>query len=232
MKNKIIKLLLLWVVAIMALPANAQQRRISGTVSDDIDVIIGANVKEIDKNNRIVSQAVTDMNGNFTMNIKDPNNTLQITFIGYKAWSQKIGSGKSVFKVTLQDNTKTMTEVTVEGKKLAATTGLEIPAREYSGAVQNFKMDDLEGLGFEDVGQALQGQIAGLDIVPNSGNLGSGTTMRLRGTTTINGNAQPLIVVNDHIFDISEEEAATYDYSTMANDAQYTTLLKTKHDTM
>ena len=76
MKNKIIKLLLLWVVAIMALPANAQQRRISGTVSDDIDVIIGANVKEIDKNNRIVSQAVTDMNGNFTMNIKDPNNTL------------------------------------------------------------------------------------------------------------------------------------------------------------
>ena len=226
MKNKIIKLLLLWVVAIMALPVNAQQRRISGTVSDDIDVIIGANVKEIDKNNRIVSQAVTDMNGNFTMNIKDPNNTLQITFIGYKAWSQKIGSGKSVFKVTLQDNTKTMTEVTVEGKKLAATTGLEIPAREYSGAVQNFKMDDLEGLGFEDVGQALQGQIAGLDIVPNSGNLGSGTTMRLRGTTTINGNAQPLIVVNDHIFDIPEEEAAKYDFSNMDNEEQFSTLLQ------
>ena len=79
MKNKITKLILLWVVALMALPANAQQRRISGTVSDDIDVIIGANVKEIDKNNRIVSQAVTDMNGNFTMNIKDPNHTLEIS---------------------------------------------------------------------------------------------------------------------------------------------------------
>ena len=80
MKNNIIKLFLLWVAALMALPASAQQRRISGTVSDDIDVIIGANVKEIDKNNRIVSQAVTDMNGNFTMNIKDPNNTLEITY--------------------------------------------------------------------------------------------------------------------------------------------------------
>ena len=224
--NKITKLLLLWVVALMALPASAQQRRISGTVSDDIDVIIGANVVEKDKNNRIVSQAITDMNGNFTMNIKDPNNTLEISYIGYKKFSQKIGSGKSVFKVTLQDNTKTITEVTVIGKKNAPTTGLEIPAREYAGAVQNFKMDDIEGLAFESVDQALQGQIAGLDIVPNSGNLGSGTTMRLRGTTTINGNAQPLIVLNDHIFQIPEDEKDRYDFATMDNEEQFSTLLQ------
>ena len=92
MKNIIIKLLLLWAVVLMALPVSAQQRRISGTVSDDIDVVIGANVKEIDKNNRIVSQAITDMNGNFTMNIKNPNNTLEVTYMGYKKWSQKIGN--------------------------------------------------------------------------------------------------------------------------------------------
>ena len=224
--NKITKLLLLWVVALMALPMSAQQRRISGTVSDDIDVIIGANVVEKDKNNRIVSQAITDMNGNFTMNIKDPNNTLEISYIGYKKFSQKIGSGKSVFKVTLQDNTKTITEVTVTAKKNAPTTGLEIPAREYAGAVQNFKMDDMEGLAFESVDQALQGQIAGLDIVPNSGNLGSGTTMRLRGTTTINGNAQPLIVLNDHIFQIPEDEKGRYDFANMDNEEQFSTLLQ------
>ncbi len=210
----------------MALPASAQQRRISGTVSDDIDVIIGANVVEKDKNNRIVSQAITDMNGNFTMNIKDPNNVLEISYIGYKKFSQKIGTGKSVFKVTLQDNTKTMTEVTITGKKNAPTTGLEIPAREYAGAVQNFKMEDMEGLAFESVDQALQGQIAGLDIVPNSGNLGSGTTMRLRGTTTINGNAQPLIVLNDHIFQIPEDEKDRYDFATMDNEEQFSTLLQ------
>lgn len=230
MKNITTKFLLLWVAALMALPASAQQRRISGTVSDDIDVIIGANVKEIDKNNRIVSQAVTDMNGNFTMNIKDPNNTLEITYIGYKKFSQKIGSGKSVFKVTLQDNTKTMTEVTIEGKKNAPTTGLEIPQREYSGAVQKFSMDDVEGLSFESVDQALQGQIAGLDIVPNSGNLGSGTTMRLRGTTTINGNAQPLIVLNDHIFEIPDDEKDRYDFSNMDNEEQFSTLLQVNPD--
>lgn len=221
--NKLIKLILLWVIAMMALPASAQQRRISGTVSDEIDVIMGANVVEKDKNNRIVSQTVTDMNGNFTMNIKDPNNTLIISFMGYKSFSQKVGS-KNVFKVTLQDNVKTMQEVVVNAKQNAPTTGLEIPAREYAGVAQKFSMDDVAGLSFESVDQALQGQIAGLDIVPNSGNLGSGTTMRLRGTTTINGNAQPLIVVNDHIFELPED-AQNVNFETMDNEEQFSTLL-------
>lgn len=221
--NKLIKLILLWVIAMMALPASAQQRRISGTVSDEIDVIMGANVVEKDKNNRIVSQTVTDMNGNFTMNIKDPNNTLIISFMGYKSFSQKVGS-KNVFKVTLQDNVKNMKEVVVNAKQNAPTTGLEIPAREYAGVAQKFSMDDVAGLSFESVDQALQGQIAGLDIVPNSGNLGSGTTMRLRGTTTINGNAQPLIVVNDHIFELPED-AQNVNFETMDNEEQFSTLL-------
>ena len=221
--NKITKLLLLWVVALMAIPANAQQRRISGTVADDIDVIIGANVVELDKNNRIVSQTVTDMNGNFTMNIKDPNNTLKVSYIGYKNFTQKLGT-KNVFKITLQDNTKTMTEVKVTAKQKAPTTGLDIPAREYAGAVAKFNMSDVEGLAFESVDQALQGQIPGLDIVPNSGNLGSGTTMRLRGTSTINGNAQPLIVVNDHIFELPDD-AQEVNFETMDNEEQFSTLL-------
>ena len=129
--NKITKLILLWVIALMALPASAQQRRISGTVSDDIDVIIGANVVELSKDNRIVSQAVTDMNGNFTMNIKDPNNTLKVSYIGYKPHVEKVGN-KNVFKITLQDNTKVMKTVDIVAKQKAPTTGLEIPAREYS----------------------------------------------------------------------------------------------------
>ena len=221
--NKLTKLILLWAVTLMVLPASAQQRRISGTVSDDIDVLPGAKVVEIDKNNRIVSQSITDMNGNFTMNIKDPNNTLQVTFVGYKPWSQKLGS-KNTYDIKMSDNTKTIKEVVVEQKKKAATTGLDIPEREYAGAVGKFSMDDMEGLAFESVDQAMQGQVAGLDIVPNSGNLGSGTTMRLRGTTTINGNAQPLIVVNDHIFELPED-AQDVNFETMDNEEQFSTLL-------
>ena len=188
----------------MALPASAQQHRISGTVSDDFDVIIGANVVEYDKNNRPVSHTVTDMNGNFTMNVKDPNNTLKISYSGYQPKIEKVGT-KTTWKVKLVENTKVLNVVEKTAKKPAPTTGLEIPQREYSAAVQKFDMKDVEGLAFESVDQALQVQIAGLDIVPNSGNLGAGTTMRLRGITTSNGNKQPLIVLNDHIFEIPDE---------------------------
>ena len=59
-----------------------------------------------------------------------------------------------------------------------------IPAREYAGAVQKFMKKELEGLGFESVDQALQGQIAGLDIVQNSAALDDKKTMRLRGVST------------------------------------------------
>ena len=220
--NKIIKAILLCVMLITTANVSAQ-RRISGTVSDDIDVIMGANVVERDKNNRIVSQTQTDMNGNFTMNIKDPNNTLVISYIGYKTFTQKLG-GKNVYKITLEDNTKVIKQVEVKGVKKAPTTGLEIPARELAGAVSKFDMSEVEGLAFESVDQALQGQIPGLDIVPNSGNLGSGTTMRLRGTSTINGNAQPLIVVNDHIFELPED-AQDVNFETMDNEEQFSTLL-------
>jgi len=220
--NKIIKLILLWVVCFTATNVSAQ-RRISGTVSDDIDVVPGANVVERDKNNRIVSATVTDMNGNFTLNIKSPDNTLVITCMGLKPWSQVIGT-RNVFKVTLSDNTKQMTEVKVVAKKKQQSGGLSIPVRELAGATQTFNMDEMEGMAFESVDQALQGQIAGLDIVQNSGNLGAGTTMRLRGTSTIYGNAQPLIVVNDHIFELPED-AQTVNFEEMDNEEQFSTLL-------
>lgn len=221
--NKLIKFLLLWTICFTASTANAQQRRISGTVSDDIDVIIGANVVERDKNNRIVSGTVTDMNGNFTMTIKDPNNVLTISFMGYKPFSEKIGN-RTVFKIKLEDNARMIQETVVTAKKKTMSGGLSIPTREVAGATQTFKMDEMEGLSFESVDQALQGQIAGLDIVANSGNLGSGTTMRLRGISTLNGNSQPLIVVNDHIFELPED-AQDINFETMDNEEQFSTLL-------
>ncbi len=221
--NKFIKIILLWMVCLMAAPASAQQRRISGTVSDEYDVVPGANVVEKDKNNRIVSATVTDMNGNFTLNIKDPSHTLNVTFVGLKPWSQQIGN-RTKFAIKLSDNTKTMTEVVKIGHKKQQSGGLSIPTRELAQASQTFNMDEMEGMAFESVDQALQGQIAGLDIVANSGNLGSGTTMRLRGTSTINGNAQPLIVVNDHIFELPED-AQTINFEDMDNEEQFSTLL-------
>lgn len=221
--NKYIKFLLLLVAGILALPVNAQNRRVSGTVSDEFGGVPGIQVKEVDSNNRIVSSAITDDNGNFTMNIKNQRNKLVFHGMGYKD-KEFSPISKTVYKVNMSEDVKTLDEVVITAKKKSATTGLDIPEREYTGAVSSMKMDDLEGLAFESVDQALQGQIAGLDIVANSGNLGSGTTMRLRGTTTINGNAQPLIVVNDHIFELPDD-AQNVSFEDMDNEEQFSTLL-------
>lgn len=100
-----------------------------------------------------------------------------------------------------------------------ASKGLKTSAHEYTGKVQKFNMDDVKDLAFESVDQSLKNQIAGLDVVPNSSNLGKGTTMRLRGITTIDDSKQPLVVLNDNTMKgpgtkpISEDEQPLYAYS-------------------
>ena len=64
--------------------AQAQINRVSGTVSDNIDVLPGASVAEVDASNRIVNATVTDMNGNFVLPIKSAKNKLRFSFMGYK----------------------------------------------------------------------------------------------------------------------------------------------------
>ena len=213
---------MLWAVVLFSLPVSAQISRISGTVSDEFGGIPGVQVKELDSNNRIVSSAITDANGNFTMVVKNQKNKLVFHGMGYTDKTFQIN--KTVYKVNMSESVVKMKEAVVTAKKKSPTTGLDIPQREYAGAVSTMKMDDLEGLAFESVDQALQGQIAGLDIVANSGNLGSGTTMRLRGTSTITGNAQPLIVVNDHIFELPDD-AQTINFEDLDNEEQFSTLL-------
>lgn len=85
-------------------------------------------------------------------------------------------------------------------------------------------MDEMAGLSFETAGEALQGQIAGLDIVANSGNLGSGTSMRLRGTSSINGSQEPLIVVDGYI--LEDYDDSDLDLTNLDDTEQFATLLQ------
>lgn len=199
--------------------AMAQGTRVSGTVSDAMGPIMGANVTERDANQRIISAVVTDINGNFSMEIKNTANKLQFSYVGCKTQTMPIGS-RTTFDIVLQDQ-NTIKEVVVKAKRKFSNGGLAIPENEVSMATQNFNMDEVEGLSFTSADEALQGQIAGLDIVANSGNLGSGTSMRLRGVTSINGSAEPLIVVDDQIFDNPD---ANFDF-TNANEETYASLL-------
>ena len=198
------------------------QQRITGHVYDDIEPVMMANVVERDANNRIVEAAVTDMNGNFSMVVKNPKDYLVVSYIGYQTYKVQIGS-QTKFNIHLKDNTQ-LQEVVIKAKPKTQSNGLTIPVKEISVATQTMSMDDVEGLSFSSADEALQGKIAGLDIIANSGNLGAGTSMRMRGVSTINGSAEPLIVVDGNPFDLPDD-VSNVDFEDLDNEEQFATLL-------
>lgn len=192
---------------------------VSGTVSDQLGPLMMANVIEVDASNRIVSSCQTDMNGNFSFKIKDPKNKLKFSYVGCKTKVMAING--TTYNITLEDQT-TLNEVTVLSKRRSQGSGLAIPEDELSTANQTINAKEFEGLAFTTIDEALQGRIAGLDIVANSGNLGSGTSMRLRGVSSINSSSEPLIVVDGNVWESDRNNGI--DIST-ANDEQFAELL-------
>jgi TonB-linked SusC/RagA family outer membrane protein len=211
-------ILLFYLFTLLPLAALAQTTGdiISGTVTDEMGPVMMANVVEIDAAKRIVASAVTDMNGHFSFKLKNPKDKLRVTFVGYKTVLVPIN--KTHFNIKMQDATQ-IQEVVVTAKKRSGGSGLNIPVDEISTAQQSISMSEFNGLALTTVDEALQGRIAGLDIVANSGNLGSGTSMRLRGVSSINGNAEPLIVVDGNVMAVSD-----FDF-TSANEEKFAQLL-------
>ena len=210
MITKINKILLTLLFTFVAQTMMAQGTVISGTVEDAMGPVMMANVTERDGNNRIVNATQTDMMGNFSMKIANPKNKLVVSYVGSKTKTLTIGTQKT-FKIKMEDDKTTLKEVTVKGRR-TSSGGLNIDKREISVSQQTMSMENIEGMAFTSADEALQGEIAGLDIVNNSGNLGAGTTMRLRGVSTLSGSAEPLIVVDDKIF---EYDTADFDPENM-----------------
>ena len=189
--------------------------RISGTITSDSEgPLIMANVTERDPSNRIIEACQTDFEGNFSMVVKNTNNVLEISYVGYKTQRVEIGS-RTVFNIKMvEDNMIGEVEIVAESRTRSG--GLDILEREMTHATQKISMDEMDGLSFASVDEALQGQIAGLDIVFNSGDVGSGTQMRLRGNSMLEGDATPLIVVDDNIFEVDE---GTFQFENATNES-------------
>ena len=213
------KILFTALLAIVSQTLMAQGVRVSGTLTDNDGPIMMANVVERDANNRIVSAVQTDFNGNFSMQVKSTKNKLVFSYVGDKTQIVTIGN-KTVFNIKLEPEGTQLQEVVVKAKR-GNSGGLMISKKEISVSQQTFDLDNVKGMAFTSADEALQGEIAGLDIVANSGNLGAGTSMRLRGVTSISGDANPLIVVDDKIFDNPDEN---FDFAN-ANEEQYASLL-------
>ncbi|MDR1436978.1 MAG: TonB-dependent receptor, partial [Candidatus Symbiothrix sp.] len=204
---------------------NGEEGTIRGKVISDMgEELIAVSISEIDKTDRIISYTSTDLNGQFSMQIKSVKNRLKFAYVGFDPRILNIGDQK-VFNITLKENA-TLAEVVVTAKRTATSGGMDIPVNEISFAMQRISTKDLEGLQITSIDDALQGQIAGLDVVGN-GNIGGGTTMRIRGTASITGNSNPLIVING----IPRDDISTddVDFASM-NDQQLGDLLSVHPD--
>ncbi len=169
--------------------------------SEDKQPVIGASVIEIDKDGRTVQGVTTDISGNYSLKILNPNDRIAISFIGYNTYREAINK-RSVINVQLRPSTQQLGEVAIVGKRVINNgTGLNIDARNSTTATATIQAKDLEELSSASIDQALAGRLPGVDVSATSGDPGAGMSIRIRGTSSINGSSNPLIILDGLPFD-------------------------------
>lgn len=169
--------------AIKDLHAQQQAKTVTGTVTDvNGEPIIGANIRI----KGTTTGTITDIDGNFSIEAK-PQSVIEVSYIGYLTQETVINNQKSI-RFLLKEDTKTLDEVVVIGYGVQKKADL-------TGSVANINTEKLNTQSNANIGQALQGKIAGVDIVSQGGAPGSGTRIMVRGIGTLN-NASPLYIVD------------------------------------
>jgi TonB-linked SusC/RagA family outer membrane protein len=190
------------------------------------ETLVGVGVTEVNADNRVISGAVTDINGQYVIKVKNLSDKLVFSYMGFKKQLVSL-NGNNVMNIVLEEEAQQLETVTVTAKVMQNDGALNIPKKEISTAMQRISTKDFEGVQVTSVDEALQGRIAGMDIVSNSGDPGSGTTMRIRGASSINGNTQPLIVINGVPYET--QVSAGFDFAN-ANQEQYANMLSINPD--
>jgi TonB-linked SusC/RagA family outer membrane protein len=181
------------------LKAQGTQRVIvRGKVIDAKDklAVIGASVVELDKDKRTVRGVTTDIDGNYALPVSDPKNSIQVSFIGYRNIVQAINN-RVVINFSMTSSSSELSDVVVIGQRSVSNgSGLNIDARNTTTATTTVNAKDLEELSAQSIDQALQGRMPGVDFGASSGDPGAGMSIRIRGTSSINGSSEPLIVLD------------------------------------
>ena len=205
--------LTLWAVLAMSVGTFAQQITVNGVVQDTQgEPIVGANVLI----KGTTQGTITDLDGNFQLTA-DADAPLVISFIGYV--TQELPA-QPVMNVTLQEDTELLDEVVVIGYGTAKKSDL-------TGAVTNVKMNDLKDMPAYSVDNAMQGRIAGAEVMSTTGEPGATTTIRIRGTRSVEASNEPLIVVDgivDAISDLNDINPEDIESITVLKDASSTAI--------
>lgn len=163
--------------------ANQQKKIITGTVVDpNGEAVIGANVLVKGTTNG----TITDMDGKFSLEVPE-GAMLLVSYIGYGDYETKVGN-QSNLSITLKEDSKALDEVVVVGYGTQKKADL-------TGSVANINTEKLNTESNATIGQALQGKIAGVDVVSQGGAPGGSTRIMVRGIGTLN-NSAPLYIVD------------------------------------
>ena len=172
------------IFAISVLSLNAQNKPISGTVTDAAGVpVIGAAVFVVGNTS---TGAMTDDEGKYSFSVP-ANSTIAVSCIGYTTQTIAIGS-ESVYNVMLQEDTQLLEETVVIGYGVQNKSDL-------TGSVASVGAESLKNQSVTDAAAALQGRASGVHII-NSGAPGSGSEIRVRGYSSNSGKIGPLLIVD------------------------------------
>src|SRR5690606_10847981 len=162
-----------------------QSRTVTGkvTAADDGSAIPGATVMVKGTTNG----TVTDINGNYSLNVVDPNAILIFSYVGYLTEEVAVNN-RSVVDMSLMIDITELSELVVVGYGTQSE-------RTITGSVATLSADRIESKPVVSVQSALQGQISGVNVV-NTGGPGVAPTVRIRGIGTIGGSSEPLYVID------------------------------------
>ncbi len=189
MHKNLIRLLASLLFAIIAIDATAEDITVSGTIFDpkEGEPVIGASVVVKGTKTGVFS----DIYGNYT--IKAPaNGTLTFSGVGYKTITEKV-NGRSMINVNMSSDSQDLDELVVVGYGVQRKS-------DVTGSISSVSGKEVSTVPTSSVLQALQGKASGVNIIQNSGAPGGATTIKIRGTGTVN-DADPLYVVDGFIVD-------------------------------
>ncbi|GIM57678.1 SusC/RagA family TonB-linked outer membrane protein [Capnocytophaga canimorsus] len=168
-----------------------QQRSISGKVVSDSnkEPLLGASVFiSSQKDKKVTDGVTTDFDGNFKITIPEGIKKISVSFIGYKT-KDVILTSKNYYEIILDEEVNTLGEVILTGYQ-------KIEARKLTASVAKLKTENIMQTGVASIDQLITGQVAGLESTISTGAPGEIAKIRIRGTSSLQGNQDPLWVID------------------------------------
>ena len=187
---------LIFTLLLLPLFAFSQGKIVSGVVNDDMGGPLPGATVQVKGSESIGS--ITDFDGKFTIALRDGETKIIISYVGFESQEVDV-SGQNNISVSLQQDVSELEEVVVIGYGT-------VLKKDLTGSVSSVKVSETISRQSTTVDQLLQGRAAGIQVTQNAANPGSGISVRIRGTSSLRGNNEPLYVVDGIIISSASED--------------------------